>query len=109
MSTVVIDPQIELTTSVTVFTVDPADQRTLLGLLVSATEELIRHKPGFISASAHVSVDGTRIVNYVQWETVEAVRAMLADPTCRERMAAAKVIGQSEAKHYTVASAIRGG
>jgi heme-degrading monooxygenase HmoA len=32
--------------------------------------------PGFISASVHRSTDGTRVFNYLQWETAEHVAAM---------------------------------
>ena len=40
----------------------------------------MQHQPGFVSANIHVSTDGTRVVNYAQWESAEAFQAMLADP-----------------------------
>jgi hypothetical protein len=52
-----------------------------------------------------VSTDGTRVVNYAQWDSAEAYRAMLADPTTQEHMAAAAALAISFDPHlYTVES-----
>jgi imidazolonepropionase-like amidohydrolase len=65
----------------------------------------MRHVPGFVSANIHVSTDGTRVVNYAQWETAGAYQAMLADPTAREHMAPAAALASSFDPHvYTVES-----
>ena len=48
-------------TLVNVFTVSSDKQTELADLLVYATEETMRHLRGFISASIHRSVDGTRV------------------------------------------------
>jgi quinol monooxygenase YgiN len=53
-------------TLVNVFTVSPDKQIELADLLVRATEETMRHLPGFISASIHRSVDGTKVIHYAQ-------------------------------------------
>ena len=68
-------------TLINVFTVEPEQAAKLARVLDDATETVMRHVPGFISANIHVSTDGTRVVNYAQWETAEAMEAMLADPT----------------------------
>jgi len=52
----------KLMTLVNVFTVSPDKQAELAALLVRATEETMRQLPGFISASIHRSVDGTKVV-----------------------------------------------
>ena len=74
-------------TLINVFTVEPQQASALAALLDDATERVMRHVPGFVSANIHVSTDGTRVVNYAQWESAEAYRAMLATPphanTCR--------------------------
>ena len=36
--------------------------------------------PGFVSAHVHRSFDGTKVVNYAQWESQEAFTAMLQNP-----------------------------
>jgi quinol monooxygenase YgiN len=70
-----------LVTLINVFTVDPAQQQHLIERWQKATEDVLRYLPGFISANLHRSLDGTKVVNYAQWESREAFQAMLQDPT----------------------------
>jgi len=41
---------------------------------------VMRHLPGFVSANVHRSLDGTKVVNYAQWESQDAFTAMLRHP-----------------------------
>lgn len=91
-------------TLINVFTVEPARQRELVTLLVAAIEEVIQHQPGFISTSIHASADGERIVNYIQWENEQAVRAAQTNPQIRERVDATMRLAHSEPRLYSVAS-----
>ncbi|MBJ7336286.1 antibiotic biosynthesis monooxygenase family protein [Mycolicibacterium sp.] len=92
-------------TLINVFTVEPQHAAELAALLDDATEKVMRHVPGFVSANIHVSTDGTRVVNYAQWETAEAYRAMLADPVAREHMGLAAALAKGFDPHlYTVES-----
>ena len=61
-----------LVTLINVFTVDPKDQERLVKLWQEGTDEVMRHLPGFISANVHRSLDGTKVINYAQWESVDA-------------------------------------
>jgi len=70
----------QLVTLINVFTVDPADQQHLIDRWRQATDDVLRHQPGFISASLHRSLDATKVVNYAQWESQDAFQAMLSDP-----------------------------
>jgi quinol monooxygenase YgiN len=93
------------TTLINVFTVEPDRAAELAALLHTATQEVMRHQPGFRSANIHVSTDGTRVVNYAQWDSAEAYRAMLADPTTLQHMADAAALASSFDPHlYTVES-----
>src|ERR1700692_315348 len=74
-------------TLINVFTVQPDRGRQLADLLTAATEEVMQHVDGFISANIHLSTDGTRVVNYAQWRSAEAMQAMRQDPTARQHMA----------------------
>ena len=67
-------------TLINVFTVDPARQQELVAAWQDATEDVMRHQPGFVSASIHRSLDGNKVVNYAQWESREAFAAMFNDP-----------------------------
>jgi len=56
-----------LVTVINVFSVQPANQNRLLELLLAlATETSVRHAPGFISASLHRGLDGTKVTMYAQ-------------------------------------------
>src|SRR5256885_11945039 len=104
MATTTIDANANLATLINVFTVDPARQRDLVDVLVTATEEVMRHRPGFVAANIHAGAEGTRVVNYAQWESAEAFRAMLADPECQGHMKAALELAAADPQLYTVES-----
>lgn len=89
-------------TLVNVFTVEPARQQELVQLLITATEEVMQHRPGFVSANIHAGTDGDRVVNYAQWESEQAFRAMLQHPQAREHMAAATRLAHAEPRLYEV-------
>jgi quinol monooxygenase YgiN len=92
-------------TLINVFTVDPAKAAQLAALLAEATDEVMRHQRGFVSANIHVSTDGTRVVNYAQWESPDAFAAMQADPLAREHMSNAADLAEGFDPHlYTVES-----
>ena len=76
----------KLMTLVNVFTVSLEKQNELVDLLVRATEETMQHLPGFISASIHRSVDGTKVVNYAQWRTRADFDAMKENLKARPHM-----------------------
>ncbi len=80
MTTSIIQAGTSTVTLVNVFTVDPKDQQRLVERWQRATEDVIRHLPGFISANVHRSLDGTKVINYAQWESQEAFDAMRHDP-----------------------------
>src|SRR5256714_12334758 len=63
-------------TLINVFTVDPTNHQRLVELLARATEVSVRHAPGFVSASLHRSIDGTKVTMYAQWRSVEDYQAM---------------------------------
>ena len=69
-----ISPTRKLVTLINVFTVEPANQERLLDLLVRATEISVRHAPGFISASLHRGLDGTKVTMYAQPEATPYIQ-----------------------------------
>ena len=75
-----ISPCRKLVTLINVFTVEPANQERLLDLLARATETSVRHAPGFISASLHRGLDGTKVTMYAQWRSVEDYEVMRRNP-----------------------------
>jgi len=61
---------------INVFTVAPEKQQLLIDSLIE-TINAARTVPGWLSARLHRSYDGTRVVNYVQYESQEAAQAVL--------------------------------
>jgi quinol monooxygenase YgiN len=104
-----ISPENNVVTLINVFTVAPEHQERLIDLLDRATEEVMRHLPGFVSANLHKSLDGTRVVNYAQWESRAAFEAMLANPEAQRHMAQALTFAHSEPHLYEVARVIERG
>ena len=92
-------------TLINVFTVQPERARELADLLTAATEDVMQHIDGFISANIHLSTDGTRVVNYAQWRSAEALQAMRSNPTARQHMWQCADLADSFEPHlYTVES-----
>ncbi len=67
-------------TQINVVEVAPGNQARLIELMTAQVEEVMRHRPGFLSSSLHRAHDGSRVVNYVQWETKEGLDAAHAHP-----------------------------
>jgi heme-degrading monooxygenase HmoA len=105
MTTTTIQTGTTVVTLVNVFTVRPERQREVVDVLVRATDEVMRKRPGFISANIHASLDGERVVNYAQWNSEDDFHAMLADPVAGEHMAEVmRVAVSAEPRLYTVES-----
>ena len=102
-----IDVGADCVTLINVFTVEPENQARLIELLESATESVIRHQPGFISANLHAALDGVRVTNYAQWASVEDMQAMLDDPGCQPHLRECSAIAESDPHVYRVASVHR--
>lgn len=91
-------------TLINVFEVEPARQDALIDLLERATEEVMRHLPGFVSANVHRALDGTKVANYAQWESTAAFRAMLAEPRAQAHMEKASAMAMASPTLYEVCS-----
>ena len=102
-----IDESNRYVTLVNTFTVTPDRQQELVDLLNEATEKSMRHRPGFVSASIHQSLDGTRVVNYAQWATEHDFQQMLADEEARKHMGRAASLAQADPHLYRVVKAHR--
>jgi hypothetical protein len=63
-------------TQVNVFTVPEGGQQALLELLADAAK-FASSTPGWLSASLHRSLDGTRVVNYAQSESLESAQRVI--------------------------------
>jgi hypothetical protein len=99
-----ITTEAQVVTLINVFTVEPENQRELVRLLGEVTEKVMRHLPGFVSASIHLGLDGASVANYAQWRSQADFAAMLADPVANEHMAKASALAHAEPRLYSVVS-----
>jgi heme-degrading monooxygenase HmoA len=97
----------DIATIINVFTVEPAKQDALVELLTRATDETIRHMPGFISANCHKSTDGTRVANYAQWRSREDLEAMLRHPAAMPHLREASALAIAVDPHVYDVVAVR--
>lgn len=86
----------DVLTLINVFTVAPEKQQDLVDLLIGATEQTMRHLPGFISANIHKSYDGHRVVNYAQWRSRDDFEAMLKSPEAAPHMGRAVELAEPD-------------
>lgn len=95
----------DVATLINVFTVTAENQQRLVDVLVEATEKVMQHLPGFVSANIHASDDGERVVNYAQWASDADFEAMLNSPEAGGHMAEAAALAVSFEPHvYQVMS-----
>src|ERR1700736_6158697 len=92
----------KLVTLINVFTVEPENQRQLLELLAHATVTSVRHAPGFVSATLHRSLDGTKVTMYAQWRRIEDYQAMRKNPAPGDYLQQALAIAKFESVRYEI-------
>jgi len=94
----------EVITLVNVFSVERHIQERLIKILEKATEDVMQHLPGFVSANIHRSLDGTKVVNYAQWKSKQAFEDMLQNPEAQIHMNESLSISHAEPHLYQVVS-----
>jgi quinol monooxygenase YgiN len=90
-------------TLINIFTVDPQKQQELIRLLTMATQESIIRIEGFISASLHKSIDGTKVTMYAQWRSIKDYQNMRNNPTASPYLEQALAIARFDPGMYNVA------
>ncbi|MFI1914233.1 antibiotic biosynthesis monooxygenase [Nocardia sp. NPDC020380] len=88
-------------TQINVFTVNPGQQQALLDYLAAAAR-VAADVPGWMSASLHRSLDGTKVVNYAQSEDMDASRRVIDRLMAEGMIQGNKAFGQSKPGLYEV-------
>ena len=70
-------------TQITIIEAEPGKQAEALKLM-SDRARFMSRQPGFVSISLHRSLDGKRIVNYVQWQSREQLQSAHKSPDFRK-------------------------
>ncbi len=96
-------------TMVNVFTVAPEKREALIELLADGIRRVTSRQPGFVSATIHVSLDGTRVLNYAQWRDRAAYDRLFRDPDMMgfmEELKARTSFARADANAYEVSVVI---
>lgn len=88
-------------TQINVFTVEPGRQQPLIDYLAGAAR-VASEVPGWISASLHRSLDGTRVVNYAQSEDLDAAKRVIEHLTSQGMLEGNKAFGVAQPGLYEV-------
>jgi heme-degrading monooxygenase HmoA len=78
-----IEKDSQAVTQITLIEVEPENQQEALSLMKERAQFMAR-QPGFISITLHRSLDGRRIVNYIQWQNRELLQAAHKSPDFRK-------------------------
>jgi hypothetical protein len=91
-----------IVTQINVFTVPDGGQAPLIGHLSEAAKAA-REVEGWISASLHRSLDGTRVVNYAQSADLDAARRVIEHLRARGLIDGNRAYGDAHPGLYEVA------
>lgn len=94
----------ETVTFINVFEVEPEKQQQLVEVLNEGADKVISKRPGFISASILASKDGTRVVNYAQWRSMDDIKATREDPKALPFAKKSAELAKATPHVYTVSS-----
>jgi heme-degrading monooxygenase HmoA len=70
-------------TQITIVEAEPGKQAEALSLMTERARFMSK-QPGFVSISLHRSLDGRRIVNYIQWKSREQLQSAHKSPNFRK-------------------------
>jgi len=71
-------------TQITIIESEPEKQAEALSVMTERAR-FMASQPGFVSISLHRSLDGRRIVNYVQWQNRDLLQSAHQSPEFRMR------------------------
>ena len=70
-------------TQITIVESEPDKQAEALAVMTERAR-FMAGQPGFVSISVHRSLDGRRLVNYIQWENSDLLQAAHRSPEFRK-------------------------
>ena len=91
---------------ITHFTTTPDQQQALLDVLVEDHERELRTLPGFVSVSFHRGLSGKRVVEYLQFRSIEEFEVVHAHPISKAHRAALEPYATSDLHVYTIGTTI---
>ena len=71
-------------TQITAVKLPAENQQAVVDLMIERAR-FMATQPGFVSTNLHRSTDGTHLVNYIQWTTLEKLKAAHHSPEFRKK------------------------
>lgn len=71
-------------TGINFIDVSPAKSQDIIKVFSNYYKNILQNMNGFVSANLHKSDDGTRIINYVQWDSFDGLTSLFRDETAKE-------------------------
>jgi hypothetical protein len=96
-------PNLDQIVLINTFTVKSENADALLAILAEATENVMRHRPGVVSATFHLSFDRRHVANYARWRSKADFDVTMSDPTKEHMGKAGRLAEHFEPILYTVA------
>jgi hypothetical protein len=90
-----ITPGDQILTLINTFTCADARQGELVAAIEKTTAEIFSLVDGLISSSVHASLDRTRVINYMQWRSVQDFDQAELHPKVREHLDTIMTIAES--------------
>jgi heme-degrading monooxygenase HmoA len=90
-----------IVTAVNVFRVEPEQQQHVIDFIVENRHAAMKY-PGFLSINIHKSLDGKRVINYVQWRSWEEYETASVDPKFTANREKAVELGLFDSHFYEV-------
>jgi len=84
------------------FAVAPERQTDVFQLNVKATEQTIKHIPGFLGGVFHQSLDGVRMAEYIQWRSQDDFAAARQRPDFSEHLPHVFALAELDFAQYEV-------
>lgn len=71
-------------TGINFIDVSPEKSQEIIKVFSNYYKNILQNMNGFVSANLHKSDDGTRIINYVQWDSFDGLTSLFRDETAKE-------------------------
>ena len=91
----------KLTTVIIIFSVEPSQQDELIATIKEFLET-VKTQPGFVSANLHKSIDGVKVANYAQWESIEDFEAFRDNAQVQKGAEKLFTFGQPDSHVYEI-------
>lgn len=92
----------EVITVIIIFSVEPERQQELIDT-ISEFLDTVKQQPGFVSASIHKSIDGVKVTNYAQWQSLEDYQNFLGNQQVQAKASKLREFNSPDVNIYEVA------